>query len=303
MKPSPSPKVIVILGPTASGKSSLGVALARQFNGEIISADSRQVYRGLNIGSGKITKREMRGIPHHLLDVASPRRRFTVTQFQKLGRTAMRSIVAKGKTPIIVGGTGFFIDALLYDYPLPSAKPDHKLRSQLDKKTAEELFARLQALDPRRAGSIDSHNKRRLIRALEIIAQTGQPVPAAGDALRKKSSYHVLKIGLRLPTETLQRNIHTRLLARLRQGMIGEVKKLRADGLGWQRLEDLGLEYRFVGRFLQKLISRQQMTEQLETEIRRYAKRQMTWFKRDNGIHWISTAQEAPVMVREFLGV
>ncbi|MEK7634419.1 MAG: tRNA (adenosine(37)-N6)-dimethylallyltransferase MiaA, partial [Patescibacteria group bacterium] len=161
-------KIIVILGPTSSGKSKLAIKIAKKYDGEIISADSRQVYKKLNIGSGKITKKEMEGIPHYLLDVTSPKRTFTVNQYQKLAKKALKKIIKKGKLPIICGGTGLYIDTLIYDYQLPQVPPQPKLRKQLEKKSTEELFGQLQKLDSRRAQNIDKHNRRRLIRALEI---------------------------------------------------------------------------------------------------------------------------------------
>src|SRR3989344_1677449 len=188
------PKIIVILGQTASGKSELAVKLAKKINGEIISADSRQVYKGLNIGSGKITKKEMRGIRHHLLDVTNPKRTFTVSQYQKLAKKAIQKILNKGKTPIICGGTGLYIDALIYDYYLPEVAPQLKLRKKLEKLSTEELFKKLQKLDFHRAKNIDKNNRRRLIRALEIVLITGKTVPKLKE---RESGFDVLKIGIK----------------------------------------------------------------------------------------------------------
>ena len=154
--------IIVVVGPTSSGKSALAVRLAKKFNGEIISADSRQVYKGLDIGSGKITKREMRDIPHHLLDVASPRRKFTVAQYQKFARLAMQDIISRGKVPIICGGTGFYIDALLGRVTIPSVSPNTKLRVKLEKLSTEKLGEKLKILDPKRFTDIDQNNRPRL---------------------------------------------------------------------------------------------------------------------------------------------
>ncbi len=167
-------KLIVILGPTASGKSELAVKLAKKFNGEIISADSRQVYKGLNIGTGKITKKEMKGIGHHLLDVASPKRKFTVAQFQKLAFKKIREIQRRGKTPFLVGGTGFYIQSVVDNISIPEVTPNWKLRKALEKKNTEELFSMLKKLDPARAKTIDSKNPRRLTRAIEIASAEGR---------------------------------------------------------------------------------------------------------------------------------
>lgn len=294
-------KILVILGPTASGKSDLAVALAKKFNGEIISADSRQVYRGLSIGTGKITKREMQGVRHHLLDVASPKRVFTVVQYQKLARRALRDILRRGKVPIICGGTGLYIDALLYDIPFPNVPPNPKLRRKLEKESAENLFAKLQRLDPHRAKSIDPHNKRRLIRALEIVTLAGKPVPPLKTHSRSSQNIEVLKIGLRPDNQILKPRINQRLRQRLRRGMIEEAKRLHRQGLSYRRMEGLGLEYRYLARFLQGKISKAEMINQLEKEIWRYAKRQITWFKRDKEIHWLKNAAGAEALVRQFL--
>lgn len=310
MKSTTRPKLLVVLGPTASGKSALAVALARKISAlggpasglqgaEIISADSRQVYQGLDIGTGKITKAEMRGVRHHLLDVASPKKIFTVAQFQKLGRRAIRDSLRRGKVPIICGGTGLYIDTLVYGYALPAVKPNMKLRHRLEKLGVSRLFSILKRLDPVRAKTIDRHNPRRLIRALEIVIQTGKPIPA----LRRSSSYDVLKIGIRLPDAELKRRIHIRLLVRLRRGMVSEVRRLKRLGVSSKRLESLGLEYRYIHRYLEGTIPKRQMMGELEKEIRRYAKRQMTWFKRDKEIHWIKNRSEAERLAKIFLSL
>ncbi len=294
-------KIIVILGPTASGKSDLAVKIAQRSNGEIISADSRQVYKNLDIGSGKITKKEMRGIPHHLLDIASPKKTFTVTQYQKLAKKAIKKILAKGKIPIICGGTGFYIDSLIYDYQLPIVPPQPKLRKRLEKKSIEELFKKLKKLDPRRAGDIDRRNKRRLIRALEIILTTKKPIAVLRKYQDKKTSYDFLKIGIKKLPEELKKLIIQRLKKRLKQGLIKEVKNLHKKGLSWQRLDNLGLEYRYVSRYLRGLISKEEMVKTLEKEIYRYAKRQMTWFKRNKEIKWVERRKDASKLVKKFL--
>lgn len=286
-----------MLGPTASGKSDLAVALARTFNGEVISADSRQVYRGLDIGSGKITKKERRGIPHHLLDVASPARVFTAAQFQQLAATAIQKIAKKGKLPIVAGGTGMYIDALIYNWKLPQVKPNSELRRKLDKMPAEKLYSRLLKLDPKRSATIDPHNKRRLIRALEIISETKEPIPN----LKKESPYDALKIGIRLPDRELKKRIHNRLLGWLRKGLLREIKKLHAQGVSWEKLDSFGLEYRQASRYLRGLITKREMIQKSEIEIRRYAKRQITWWKRDRGIRWVGEKSEVLKEIRAFL--
>jgi len=276
-------KLIILVGPTASGKSALGIQLAKKYGGEIISADSRQVYTGLNIGTGKVTTREMQRIPHHLLDVANPKKRFDVSQFKKLGEKSIKNISKRGVVPIIVGGTGFYIDALVYDIVFPEVAPDVRLRTELSKLSNTELIHVLISLDPERAETIDTQNPVRLIRAIEIAKSIGKTPP-----LNYKSIYNVLFIGLTLDKVALQKKIHGRLMLRIKIGMVLEVKKLHADGLSWKRLIELGLEYRYIALYLQNKISKEEMITQLEREIIQYAKRQMTWFKRNKNIHWFN---------------
>jgi tRNA dimethylallyltransferase len=288
--------VIAIVGPTASGKSDAAVALARDIkknakrlgvNGaEIVSADSRQVYKGFNLTSGKITRKEMRGVPHHMLDVASPRRTFTVSHYQKLGRKAIQKIFSKNKIPIICGGTGFFVDALLYDIHFPPAKPNRALRAKLEKYSVHKLFFKLQRKDPRRAATIDPHNKRRLIRALEIVAATGKPVPPE---TRQPYYARTIIVGITLPKSALMQRIEKRVIVRIRRGMIAEVTRLHAHGLSWKRLEQFGLEYRWIARYLQKKITKDEMIASLTRDIKHYAKRQITWFKKDPTIIHITS--------------
>ncbi|MBI2633966.1 MAG: tRNA (adenosine(37)-N6)-dimethylallyltransferase MiaA [Parcubacteria group bacterium] len=291
------PKIVAIVGPTASGKSALGIKLAKKFNGEIVSADSRQIYKDMNIGTGKVTKKEMAAVKHYLLDVASPRRTFTVSQYVRLAEKAIREIRKKGKLPIIVGGTGFYIQALVDGITIPKVPPNPKLRRELEKKSREELLHLLEEKDPERAQTIEKKNKRRLIRALEIIEALGK-VPK----IQKNPKYLPLFIGITKDREELKRSIKQRLLSRLRQGMIEEVKKLhKKEKLSWQRLENFGLEYRYIAYYLQGKIPRRAMIEQLEKAINDYARRQMTWFKRDKRIYWISGEKEANKFTREFL--
>jgi len=293
------PKVLVIVGPTASGKSALAVKMARKFNGEIISADSRQVYKGLTIGTGKITKKEMGGIPHHLLDVASPKKVFSAADFTKLGQAAIGDILSRGKLPIVCGGTGFYIDALLGRISVPEVPPNESLRRRLQKKAAAELHTMLTNLDPERAASIDKQNPVRLIRAIEIAKKLGSVPPPRKD----KSFWDVLWIGIEWPEEKLKKRIHERLLTRMKQGMLSEAQRLHTKGLTWKRMRELGLEYRNLADLLEKKIARTQFLERLEIEITRYAKHQKHYWKRNTGICWIPASRLSSVtkMVRDFL--
>ncbi len=291
-------KLIVILGATSSGKSDLAVRLAKKFNGEVVSADSRQVYRGMNIGSGKITTKEMQGIPHYLIDVISPKKKFSVVQYRRLALKAIKDIFRKRKTPILCGGTGFYIQSIIDGITIPQVKPDWKLRKELDKSTTDELFKKLKKIDKQRAAAIDRHNKRRLIRALEIIMKTKKSVPA----LKKNPlPYPFLIIGIKKEKEILKQLIKKRLLKRLQQGMIQEIEKLRKDGVSWKRLEEFGLEYRYIAKYLQKKLDYDAMLAQLQKATEHFAKRQNTWWKKDKRIFWIEKPAEAEKLTEKFL--
>lgn len=277
------PRIIAVVGPTATGKSDLAVSLAKKYGGEVVSADSRQVYRGLDIGSGKISAKEMQGVPHHLLDVADPKHSYSVARFQKDGRKAIAAILKRGKIPIIVGGTGFYIDALLFDMQFPNVKPNKSLRAKLEKLSTHLLVDRLESLDPRRAEDIDKQNRVRLIRAIEIAEANGPVAP-----ISTSSPYDIYWIGIHAETEVLKSRIVLRLAKRMKAGMTAEFKKLHEQGLSYKRMETLGLEYRYGARLLQGLINRSEFAEQLTKEIVKYAKRQMTWFKKNKAIKWVS---------------
>ncbi len=270
------PKILVILGPTATGKSDLAVQIAKKYKGEIISADSRQVYTGLDIGTGKITKKEMLGIPHYMLDVISPKKVFSVSDWQKQTKKIVEEIISRGKLPIICGGTGFYIQSIVDDIILPEVPANKELRKKLEHKTVPELVTVLKKLDAERLKEIDIKNPVRLIRAIEIATELGfVPKIKMG-----KSQYEFLQIGLTLTDDELKTRIHNRLLSRVKKGMIQEAQKLHDTGLSWKRMWTLGLEYRYMAEYLQKKLTKKEFLEKLETEIWHYAKRQVTWFKR-----------------------
>ena len=293
-----SPKLIVILGPTAVGKTTLSIRLAKKFGGEIISADSRQVYKGMDIGTAKPTKKEMRGIPHHLLSVASPKRRFTVTQYRKLALKAINKIHKKNKVPFLVGGTGFYIQAVVDGIVIPEVPPDWKLRKKLAKKSVKELYRLLKKLDPKRAKTIEKENPRRLIRAIEIVLKTKKPVPLLKKSLRP---YPVLMIGIKKSPQELKKRIKKRFLTWLKRGLIMEVINLRKSGLSWKRIEDFGIHYRVIAEYLQNKIEEKEMIENSIKEIENYAKRQMTWFKRDKRIQWLENCNQIEKLIKNFL--
>jgi len=296
-------KVIVILGPTASGKSDVAVSLALRLRSgqakklgikgsEIISADSRQVYKKLDIGTGKITKKEMKGVPHHLLDVANPKQRFSVAQYKMLTNRTIRQIVNNCKIPILCGGTGFYIDSVINDTSLPPVPPNKKIREKLNKKSTSQLFKILKKLDPARAESIDVKNPRRLVRAIEIAKVLGK-VPKIKP---QKSKHKVLKIGIKTEEKELKKRIDKRIDKWFEEGLLKEVKDLHKKGLSWKRMSELGLEYKIVANFLRgplrKKVSRvpldiSGLKKEMSEKTWQYAKRQITWFKRDENIIWL----------------
>ncbi|MEK7162289.1 MAG: tRNA (adenosine(37)-N6)-dimethylallyltransferase MiaA [Patescibacteria group bacterium] len=273
--PKSKKKLIVIVGPTASGKSELALKLAKKINGEIIAADSRQVYKGLDIGTAKI-KGEW------CTDIASPKKTFTVVEYKKCAENAIAAIYRKGKIPILVGGTGFYIRALVDGLVLPQVPPNLKLRKKLEKLPPERLFKILQKKDARRAKTIEPKNKRRLIRALEIIAALGK-VPK----LKKHQKYDALFLGIKRTPAELKKRIEKRISRMLKQGLVKEVQKLRASRLPWKRIYEFGFEYKYPALYLQKKISRNEMQKMLLKETLDYARRQLVWFKKDKRIKWI----------------
>ena len=278
-------RAVAVVGPTASGKSELAVRIAETLGGEVVSADSRQGYCGMDIGSNKITQGEMRGVPHHLLDVADPGEQFTVADYRLLARQAFNDILSRGKFPIVCGGTGFYIDALLYDTTIPAVPPQAEFRAKLERKSAETLYEQLKRLDPRRAATIEAKNKRRLIRALEIIRATGKPVPLHSE---DGPQYKVVFVAPYRTREELKERIAARNTDMRLRNVIEETKKLHNErGVSWERLDSFGLEYRYAARFLQEKLTREEMRDRLIAATWRYAKRQLAWCGR-HPIHYVS---------------
>lgn len=322
-------KIIVILGPTASGKTGLGVELAYKFNGEIISADSRQVYKGMDIGTGKDlaeywvrVKKDNIGeagllrsgctrarndkikIPYHLIDVVSPKTEFSLAKFKEKAAKAIEDILKRGKIPIIVGGTGLYLQALVDNYNLSPVGPDKKLRNRLERKNSQELLRILKKINFKFANKLhksDQKNKRRLIRYIEILGNRQQ---ATGSAA--KNNYEFLLIGPTWPREVIRERIDKRLVERLEnEGMIKEVERLRKKGVGWKRLIDFGLEYKYISLYLQGKLEYDEMVEKLSIAIKQFAKKQMTWFRRwerqGRNICWVKNRGEAARQVKKFL--
>ncbi len=269
-------KVIVILGQTATGKSDLAVKIAKKINGEIISADSRQVYKNLDIGTGKISKREMKGVSHYLLDIMNPKKKFTVAEYKKLAEEKIKEIISRDKTPIICGGTGFYIDAVTKGVVFPEVPPNVKLRKILEKKEAPELLKILIKLDKVRAKNIDINNKVRLIRAIEIAKALGK-VPKIKET---KPLYKFIKIGLYLPAEKLEKKVEKRVAKMFQAGLLNEIKKLKKLGVSDKRLKEFGFEYF------------EPTKDKVILGTIKYAKRQMTWFKRDKQIKWFDVSKK-----------
>jgi tRNA dimethylallyltransferase len=282
---------LVILGPTASGKTRLGVGIAQQLGGEIISADSRQVYRGMDIGAGKDLE-EYGGIPYHLIDILDPGDEFNVFRFQRLCFSAMEEIRGRGCLPVIVGGTGLYLDAVLRGYRMTEAPESRELRDGLAAQSTEELASRLLSLNSRLHNTTDLLDRDRLIRAIEIAEyeRTHEPEPLP--------EIRPIVFGVRWERSVLRHRITARLKARLDAGLIEEVKRLHRDGVAYETLEFYGLEYRFVSRYLKGELNRNDLFQKLNSAIHDFAKRQETWFRRMERqgieIHWLDGAGEPP---------
>ena len=276
------PILISVVGTTASGKSSLGIDLAEHFGGEVVSADSRQVYRGLDLGTGKVTKEEIRGVPHHLLDIIDPNTPFSMAEYQSLAYEAIDGIIARGKLPFLVGGTGLYARAVTSGYRLVDVLPDEDFRREMEKKTRAEL---VEMITPYGVDVSDPQiSPRRLIRILEKL-RAGAPAEN-----ESHPRYRVLQLGLTFDREVLNRRIEERLDMRIADGMIEEVRGLMEQGATPAFLEMLGLEYRYTYRYIAgQYPSFEAYREQLLTEIRRFAKRQQTWFRRDSDIVWLDS--------------
>lgn len=296
-------KLVVILGTNASGKSDLGIRLARHFGGEVVSADSRQVYRGLDLGTGKITPVQAATVKHHLIDVADVSDYYSLAQYHRAAYSAIDSISSAGKLPFLVGGTGLYISAIVEGYQLVDVPPNDPLRAEFESLPLSELVERLEQADPEAARRIDQSNRRRLIRAIEVAAAGYANAAAHQNSPR----YDCLQLGLTWPREILEERIEKRLRERLASGMIEEVAGLRSRGVSDIRLDKLGLEYRYVTRYLRgELSTLDELSTQLGIAIRQFAKGQLTWFKRDSRIIWLDPFkdyfQEACHRIQEWEG-
>ena len=280
------PKVVAVVGTNASGKSALGIRLAKQFDGETISADSRQVFRGLDLGSGKVTTEEMQGVPHYLIDVREPGEFFSMADFQKMSYEKIDEIRARNHLPMIVGGTGLYVDSVLDGYLLSDKEPDLAYRAELEKLTTPALYAKLVTLVP--DVDVEKNNRNRVMRMLERIHDGDNAVPS------KQARYDSLRLGVSWERDVLAKRIDERLEMRLEQGMIEEVQGLLDAGASRDFLLGLGLEYRYITQYLiGEIPDRDDMLAQLAHAIKKFAKRQMTWFRRNPDIVWLDMQGDA----------
>ncbi|MBQ3079918.1 MAG: tRNA (adenosine(37)-N6)-dimethylallyltransferase MiaA [Clostridia bacterium] len=273
-------KLVAIVGTNASGKSGLGVRLAKEFSGEIISADSRQVFRGLDLGSGKIAPEETMGVKHHLIDVAEPNDFYSMADFQRQAYEAIDKVHERNALPFLVGGTGLYVASVTEGYLLSDKMPNLEYRDELEKKTTAELYQMLISVMP--DIEIDRYNRNRVMRMLEKI-ESGDTEPAGCE-----KKYDTLKIGVSWDREILKTRIDERLERRMKAGMVDEVRTLMENGATVEFLMKLGLEYRFITEYLTGVIkTEEEMLDGLSKAIKKFAKRQMTWFRRDSEIHWL----------------
>ncbi len=284
--------LVILTGPTAVGKTALSIGLAKAINGEIISADSMQVYRHMDIGTAKITKEEMQGVTHHLIDILEPNEAFSVSDFQTLAKQAMESIWSKGKIPIIVGGTGFYIQSVLYDISFEQADADQTYRQQLqqivDTEGAEVLHSQLESLDPQSAKEIHPNNVKRVIRALEYYHLTGKKISEHNQAERQKvSPYRFCYFVLSLPREVLYPRINARVDLMREQGLTEEVQRLLEQGCTGEMVAMQGLGYKEIIAALAGEYSLDAAYDKIKQETRHFAKRQFTWFRRERDVLWV----------------
>lgn len=303
------PKLVAIVGPTACGKTTWSIKLAKKFNAEIVSADSRQIYRKMNIGTAKEPgewRRQgirwayyIQDIPHHMMDFLNPGKPYNVATFRDKAIKHIKNIHSNNRLPMVVGGTGLYVSAVVDNLHFPQVPPHSKLRESLGEKKAEELMQLLTQLDPVTAKNIDAQNKRRVIRALEVCIFSGQPMSeqqGKGDPM-----FEVLQIGITLPREVLYDRINKRVDMMMEQGLLKEVTALVKQRYGWNLSSMNGIGYRQFRPFFEGTASLEEVVETLKRDTRKYARRQMTWFRRDDRIKWCDTFEGAEKLLEEFL--
>ncbi|AWW25315.1 tRNA (adenosine(37)-N6)-dimethylallyltransferase MiaA [Acetobacterium carbinolicum] len=290
------PKILVVVGPTASGKTALGVALAKKLNGEIISADSMQIYKYMNIGTAKVTLEEMQGVPHHLVDCVSPDEEFSVAKYKKAALGAIEAILSKGKLPIIIGGTGLYINSLSLPWDFQKKDSDEIIRWRLTAEAEvlgkEALYQRLKSVDPVTAESVHPNNQNRIIRALEIYELTGKPKSHFDEETKKQEvPYDYIILGLDWDRETLYHRINHRVDRMIEEGLVEETKMLVERGYDWNLTALKAIGYKELKPYLEGVSTLAEAVTILKRDSRHYAKRQMTWFRKDKRIQWLKMSE------------
>lgn len=288
--------LLIITGPTAVGKTALSIQAAKALNGEVVSADSMQVYRHMDIGSAKVTKEEMDGVPHHLIDVLDPWEPFNVAVFQKLAKEAVEDILSRGRLPIVAGGTGFYIQALLYDIDFQKTEEDGAIRRSLERlgeeKGSEYLHAMLQEIDPESAAAIHANNRKRVIRAIEYFRLTGEKISLHNEEERKKSSpYDFLYYVVTMDRAALYERIDRRVDQMMERGLVEEVRRLKAMGCTRDMVSMQGLGYKEILDYLDGSCSLEEAVYVIKRETRHFAKRQLTWFRREKDVIWLDKSE------------
>jgi tRNA dimethylallyltransferase len=290
-----SSPLIAIVGPTGVGKTRLAVVLGNQLGGEIISADSRQIYRGMDIGTAKPTEAERRLAPHHLIDIVAPDAEFTLAQYQEWAYQAIEDVLSRNKVPFLVGGTGLYIRAVLEGFLIPRVKPNLRLRQELrqeaERHGPQALHARLQEVDPEAAANIDPHNVRRVIRALEVHQELKEPISRLQQ--RRPPPYRILKIGLTMDRQELYRRIDQRVDSMVERGLLAEVQSLVAEGYGYDLPAMSGLGYQQMGMYLRGEVDLPTAIRKIKSETHRFVRQQYKWFRLDDQtIHWFDMGEE-----------
>jgi len=302
-------KVVVLVGPTACGKTSWSLRLAKKFNGEIISADSRQIYKKMNIGTAKeLGEWRWKGlskvyyvndIPHHLVDFLDPGKRFSMAEFRDRAIKSVNQVYQNNSVPIVAGGTGLYIAGLVDNFKIPKVEANYKLRRSLEEKTHAELITLLKNLDPAVLENIDQQNKRRLIRALEVCIFTGEPFSKQQE--KGETLFDFLQIGIEIPREELYQRIDERVNQMMKLELLKEIEVLLKQKYSWELPSMSGIGYRQFKDYFEQKISLEQAIENLKRDTRHYARRQMTWFRRDKRIVWLKDYDEAEKLIRGFL--
>lgn len=295
------PKLIVILGPTASGKTGLSLKLAKKFKGEIVNADSRQIYKGMDIGTGKVV--DKKGVVHYLLDVINPSEDFSLADYKNKAEAAIKNILKRGKVPFLVGGTGLYIQAIVDNLEIPAVPPNKKLRAQFEKELKKpgaiaKWYKKLLKLDPGAAKVVDKNNPRRIIRALEVCLATGQPFSKLRE--RGELLFDVLQLGITMPREKLYKKIDARVDEMIKEGLIDETRKLlKKYNPSLPSMSGIG--YKEIGEYLNENYSLAEVVQKIKYRTHAYARRQMTWFKKNKRTKWIKNYKEAEEKIKKWI--